>query len=474
MPEGTRTPPRTRRPSGSAAPDNGGDPIFRPLDFRNLTVKNRLFRSSISGRIDNYDGSGTQARVNWEERFAAGGVGAIISAHSPVDVRGRVLPNYAFCDDDDKIPFWRAVGEACHRHGCAFILQISHSGRQQDIPGVENAGKMRIGVGSRTDAFHGFENRKMTSREIAEVVDQFGQAARRAKEAGLDGVEIHACNGYLFTQYLSPAINRRTDAYGGSLRNRARLLIEVMESVRTSVGDGYHVQVKLTGTDHNDAMLPWADAGSTIEDTIQVAKWCEEAGADGIHVSTGGWFPHPFNPPGDFPVDEILKNYNAMIPFGTHVLRNYLFFRSPLGPLFTRRWNRSRGDRPIEGIALEDAARIKAEVGIPVIVAGGFQTASVIRDAIASGQVDGVTMARPLMANPDLPQQFAAGRERAERPCSYCNRCLLNVLTNPLGCYDVDRFDGDHDAMMRSVMAFYRPDGFAERVSEPAAPPAAR
>jgi 2,4-dienoyl-CoA reductase-like NADH-dependent reductase (Old Yellow Enzyme family) len=99
------------------------DLIFQPLAFRNVTVKNRLFRSSISGRIDNYNGSGTRARVNWEERFARGGVGAIISAHSPVNVRGRVLPNYAFIDDDDKIPFWRAVGEAVHRHECKFILQ---------------------------------------------------------------------------------------------------------------------------------------------------------------------------------------------------------------------------------------------------------------------------------------------------------------------------------------------------------------
>src|SRR5512134_4171091 len=102
--------------SGRAAQGNSGpadvlgqrsenDPIFAPLAFRNLTVKNRVFRSSISGRIDNYDGSGTQARINWEERFARHGVGAIISAHVPIHVRGRVLPNYAHIDDDDKIPF---------------------------------------------------------------------------------------------------------------------------------------------------------------------------------------------------------------------------------------------------------------------------------------------------------------------------------------------------------------------------------
>jgi 2,4-dienoyl-CoA reductase-like NADH-dependent reductase (Old Yellow Enzyme family) len=91
------------------------DVIFQPLWFRNLTVKNRLFRSNISGRFDNYDGSGTQARINWEEKFARGGVGAILSSFCPVHIRGRIVPNYAMIDDDDKIPFWRKVGEAVHR-----------------------------------------------------------------------------------------------------------------------------------------------------------------------------------------------------------------------------------------------------------------------------------------------------------------------------------------------------------------------
>src|SRR5919202_76490 len=108
------------------------DIIFKPLTFRNLTVKNRVFRSSISGRWDNYDGSGTQARINWEEKFARGGVGAIISSFVPVNIRGRISPNYAMIDHDDKIPFWRALGQAVHEHNCRFILQLSLSGRQQD------------------------------------------------------------------------------------------------------------------------------------------------------------------------------------------------------------------------------------------------------------------------------------------------------------------------------------------------------
>ncbi len=101
------------------------DVLFRPLAFRHLTVKNRLFRSSISGRIDNYDGSGAPARIAWEQRFARGGVGAIISAHVPVHIRGRILPNYATIDRDERVPFWRLVTDRVHAFDCKFILQLA-------------------------------------------------------------------------------------------------------------------------------------------------------------------------------------------------------------------------------------------------------------------------------------------------------------------------------------------------------------
>src|SRR3954467_10095297 len=101
------------------------DALFQPLAFRNLTVKNRLFRSSISGRIDNYDGSGTPARIAWEDRFARGGGGAVISAHVPVHIRGRILPNYATIDRDERIAFWRLVTDRVHASECKFILQLS-------------------------------------------------------------------------------------------------------------------------------------------------------------------------------------------------------------------------------------------------------------------------------------------------------------------------------------------------------------
>jgi 2,4-dienoyl-CoA reductase (NADPH2) len=443
--------------SRSGIPD---DPLFRPLVFRNLIVKNRIFRSSISGRIDNYNGSGTRARVNWEERFARAGVGGIISAHAPVHVRGRILPNYAHIDDDDKIPFWRTVGERVHAHDCKFILQLSHGGRQRDIPGVENGGNKGLSSTSKRDSFHGFPSQEMSKDEIHTVINQFADGARRAREAGLDGVELHACNGYLITQFLSAAINDRTDRYGGSLENRARFLLEIIRAIRREVGDDFHLQVKISVVDHNQALLPWEKPGNRLADSVEVCRWAEEAGADGLHISSGSFFPHPLNPPGGFPASTAVENYDAMISSGRHTLRNYLLFRAALTRgLMEWLWKRTQPST-LEGLNVGDAAAIRRSVTIPVLCTGAFQTASYIRHVIGGGYCDAVAIARPLLANVDLVKTWAKGEDKPERPCTYCNKCLVRVLEDPLGCYDLQRYDGDHDRMIREVMAFYAPDGF--------------
>jgi|SRR5262245_11819988 len=431
------------------------DVIFTPLKFRNLEVKNRIFRSSISGRFDNEDGSLTQTRINWECKFAKGGTGTIISSYVPVLMEGRIIAGYATVHSDEFIPYWETLGKAVHSFDCKFIMQLSHSGRQMDIPGVHNYGRPCLSSTSRKESLHGFLCRAMSRQEIDYTIQAFARGAWRAREAGLDGVELHAANGYLFTQFLSSGINDRKDEYGGSLANRARFLLDVIKAIRDKVGDRYHLQVKISAVDHNN-VIPWEGKGNTLAESVQVAKWCEAAGADAIHVSNGSLFPHPLNPPGDFKFETIAATYDAMISSGVYGLRNYFLFRYPLlRPLFYWAWFRMKRGRPVEGSAAEEARAIKAAVSIPVLCTGGWQTASKIRAAIDSKVCDGVAIARSLVANPDLPKWWAKGEDSPPRPCTYCNRCLLNAPKNPMGCYEPLRF-ANHEAMVDELMTIYR------------------
>lgn len=461
--------------------------IFQQLQFRHLTVKNRIFRSSVTGRWDNYNGSGTQARVNWENKFAKGGVGAIISSYAPISIEGRITPNVATIDCDARIPFWHTVGKAVHRYDCKYILQLSHSGRQRDIEGIENTltrthdidPKPAPSSTDEVDQIHGLPASKMPTSKVKDIVRDFAKAADRAKKAGLDGVELHSSHGYLINQFLSSAINRRTDEYGGNLKNRYRFLQEIVREIRRVVGDDFHLQAKISVREFNNIIPPWQESGNTFQEAIQICQWLEEDGVDALHISRGSTFPHPLLPSGPFPLRMLRYTYDTMTSSGGKAsFRNLILFRYRLlQPIFQLLWQRlprkisDRYQQPVKGLeiqdewldrffqehvstaefkqllekhqgtVLRDAKQIKQNLKeIPVITTGGFQQASYINKAIAEGYTDAVSMARTLVANNDLVNQFQAGRDIAQKPCTYCNECLGAYLELPLGCYNLERF----------------------------------
>jgi 2,4-dienoyl-CoA reductase-like NADH-dependent reductase (Old Yellow Enzyme family) len=432
------------------------DVLFEPLRFRNLEVKNRLLRSNIAGRFDDYDGSGTNTRINWDVKFARGGVGAIVSSWCGVDPRGFIVPSFAAIHRDDTIPFWRELGKRVHEHDCKYILQLAHAGRERLVGGIEYA----TGLSStgRPEPMNGFRATAMTGAEVREVIDQFAQAARRAREAGLDGVELAGANGVLFTQFLSSAINDRSDEWGGPLENRARFALEVVRAVKREAGDDFCLGFKISLREHLNEIFPWLPKGNEFEESLTVCRWLEDEGVHYFHVSAGAEFPHPRNPAGEFPAQDMVKTYDGLISEGKYTFRNYLIFRWwPSNVLWKRHWEKpARKAGGPEGINLPDARELKRVSKIPVLVTGGFQTASFIRGAIERGDCDGVTMARTLVANPDLPNLFAAGHDSAPRPCSYCNKCLFTFIENPLGCYDERRFDS-REEMVRQIMSVYEP-----------------
>lgn len=438
--------------------DQGSDPIFQPLRFRCLEVKNRIFRSNMTGPFDEYDGTGNEYRIRFDEQFARGGVGAVCSAHVPICVPGRISPYVASIDADHRIGFWKKLIERIHAHDCKYIMQLIYSGRQRDEAGLENQGTPGLSSTNRRDPVHGLPSRKMTKAQIDEVRGLFVNAARRALEAGADGVELHAANGYLFTQFLSRAINDRTDEYGGSLENRARLLREVVQDIRATLGFNFHLQVKISIAEFSTTLNPLTRSGNSVDDNVEVCRWLEKDGVDAIVVSAGSFAPHPKNPAGSFPLGIARQTYAMMLGSGNKALSNYLAIRTPVvGEIFQWWWRARRGpEQSIEGILVPYAAAVKKAVRIPVLVTGGFQTASVIREVIRSGKADGVTIARSLLANPNMAHLFQQGLDRPPNPCTYCNACLVEALQNPLGCYEPKRFGGDREQMLEKVLSIFR------------------
>lgn len=264
--------------------------LFSPIKIRSLEIKNRLWVSPMCMySCENQDGVvGDWHLVHLGTR-AVGGAGLVMAEATAVNPEGRISPWCPGIWSDEQIPGWKKVTEFIRSAGSVSALQLAHAGRKASTyRSWSGTGTVPVTDGgwqsySATDvAFEGYSApRMLETEEISSLVDDFRSAARRAVEAGFDALEIHAAHGYLIHQFLSPITNRREDKYGGSLENRARLLLEIVASVREVIGDDMPLMVRFSATDY-------VEGGWDQEQTNQVAIWASGAGADLFDISSGG------------------------------------------------------------------------------------------------------------------------------------------------------------------------------------------
>ncbi|MEO8085155.1 MAG: NADH:flavin oxidoreductase [Ardenticatenales bacterium] len=440
--------------------------LFDPFTIRNVTFKNRIIRSSIGGKTSYYDGTVSPAWQHFERRFAERGVAALVSPTISVHDRRWSPLNYPKISDDRFIAPIREGVAGVQAHDCRYILQIGDPGGHTQmslLPEAVDAKSASAGF----DLVFGYRSTitAMSVDEIEQAVANFGAAARRVREAGCDGVEVTASKGYLIHQFLNPATNRRTDAYGGSVDKRFRLLREICAAVRREAGDDFLFGVRLSAVD-NYALpvnLRWPPAfrlgryrhGNGLPETLHYGHELKALGVDYLHISSGYGFINPTESPGAWPVDafRLYANATAHLSAKARVRAMLVGLPAPVvRAVFGLGWH----VRPAGNAAY--AKIFRDEVGLPVIANGGFESRGGIEAALTAGQCDLVAMARPLLANPDLVRQFERGIDLPERPCTHCNRCSVATAVLPLGCYDPSRFESQ-EAMEAQVVAWSSPDG---------------
>jgi 2,4-dienoyl-CoA reductase-like NADH-dependent reductase (Old Yellow Enzyme family) len=424
--------------------------IFEPFRIKGVELKNRILRSSIGGKMSYYNGSPSAAWQRFETLFAERGVAGIISTTISVDDRRWAPLQYPKISDDRFIAPFRAGVRAVQAHDCRYIMQIGDGGYHAQmslLPKIEDSKT----ASPLFDLIYGYTNRAtaMTEEEIAHAVQNFAAGARRAREAGCDGIEIAAHKGYLIHQFLNPGINRRTDAYGGSFENRFRLLREIVEAVRKAVGADYLIGVRLAATDRNylpiNLRLPVVFPlrhylfGNTLTETLEYGRKLAKLGVDYLHITNGFGFINPGESPGAWPVDEYRLYANATRHLSAKAKFRAILLNTLPRAVLTAIFGISWRYQPAANV--DHARAFKEATGLPIIANGGFELKDQIDSALQSKTCDLIAMARPLLANPDLLELYRRGVNAPERPCSHCNRCSIVTAVLPLGCYDRTRFD---------------------------------
>ncbi|WP_440711064.1 NADH:flavin oxidoreductase/NADH oxidase [Herbiconiux sp. YIM B11900] len=343
--------------------------LFTPLTLRSVTTRNRIWVAPMCQySAEQRDGMPGDWHFAHLASFAVGGAGLILTEATAVSPEGRISPEDLGIWNDDQRDAFTRITAFLRGQGAIPGIQLAHAGRkastyrtwspvQGTVP-VSEGGWQTVGPSAL--AFTGYDvPLALTVEQIAGVVEDFRVASRRALEAGFEVIEIHAAHGYLVHQFLSPASNERTDEYGGSLENRARLLLEIVRAVRAEVGEDVPLFVRLSATDWLDEPGDGEDAAPwNQEQTATVAAWAQDAGADLFDISTGG---------------------------------NVRGVRIPVGPLYQ----------------VPFAEYVKENAEAPVAAVGLITTPQEAEEIVASGRADAVFLARELLRDPHFALRAA-------------------------------------------------------------------
>jgi 2,4-dienoyl-CoA reductase-like NADH-dependent reductase (Old Yellow Enzyme family) len=344
--------------------------LSSPLVLRSGAVlPNRIAKAAMSEVLADPDsGAPTEALIRLYDRWARSGAGLLITGHVIVDPNGRAEPNNVLALPKNRAALQRWA-EAAQRHGASAWMQLNHAGRQSlrqmtRDPVAPSAVPMK-----RFAGMFG-KPRALREEEIVAIIGRFADAAALAQATGFGGVELHAAHGYLVSQFLSPRTNLRADAWGGDPARRSRFLLEIVRAVRAAVGPAFPVGVKLNSAD-------FQRGGFTIDEAMNVARALGEAGVDLLEVSGGSYESPAMSGSGELPAEQ-------------------------------RASSRER-----EAYFLDYAKRIRSVTAMPILLTGGMRSREVMEQALASGAIDAVGIARPLTYAPELPRQLLDGSVNA-------------------------------------------------------------
>lgn len=345
--------------------------LFEASSMNGMILQNRFVRAATWEGLATPGGEASPKLIEMMASLAKGGVGLIISSHAYVSPEGQGTPWQLGIHKDELISKLRDLTSAVHKNGGKMLLQLGHAGHFAE---AQLTGQPALAV-SDFENLSGGPRKEITSLDIQNLVCAYAQAARRARTAGFDGVEIHSAHGYLLSQFLSPAFNKRQDDYGGPIENRTRIHLLIYRAIRKLVGRNYPVLIKMNGSD-------FIENGITVSDSLQAAKLFSEAGFDAIELSGG----------------IIRAGKLAPSRPGINAVDQEAYFR-------------------------DYARKFKDVITTPLILVGGLRSFEVADALIESGIADYIAMSRPFIREPDLVNRWKDG-DRRRAACKSDNLCF--------------------------------------------------